>query len=252
MDNGAANSRTTWYERGYYPMALETGLPAPGTSFISEQDPGHQFVMPPSYCENDAVLIDATDPKASLTPSTPAPYSRLSFLTASGHGPVTNQCVVNHSDGTSETNSFISPDWYDDLPPAFTAQGCVSVSTKLLSALNSNSPRLFAVDLSLTNSKSAITNLWLSFGGGGNDSHAIIFALSGTTDSPPVQIPTLSIAHGPDGALIIRSSSSGLLQSTLALKGVDTIWRDEREIFQIITLAPALNEPARFYRVVAQ
>lgn len=55
MENGAANTRFTWYEKGYYSLAPLTGLPPAGSTLTSQADATHRFLMPPSYyqCKRD-------------------------------------------------------------------------------------------------------------------------------------------------------------------------------------------------------
>ncbi|HWY78189.1 MAG TPA: glycoside hydrolase family 76 protein, partial [Verrucomicrobiae bacterium] len=109
----------------------------------------------------------------------PVPCNALSFLTASGNGPVTSKCVIDHSDGTSETNFITSPDWFNNFPAAFVAGGRVSLSTKTIDSLNSSNPRLYAVDVTLANTASPVTSIAVTFQTGGAGANAAIFAVSG-------------------------------------------------------------------------
>jgi hypothetical protein len=249
MANGTENIRHTWYEQGYYPVAPQTGLPSAGSTLTSQTAFDHEFLLPPSYTNNNAALVDAVSTVAFLTPVSPASFSALSFLTAAGNGPATLRCIVNHTDGTSETNSFIAPDWFDSSPPAFTANGRVSISTKLVDAVNAGNPRLFAMDVPLTNTASPVTNLVLTFLGNGN-AHAVVLAVSGAVGASPR--PILSIAPGAGGNWIIHSTLPGRLQSTTALEGANTVWHDEGPIAATVTNTPSATEPSKFYRVRAQ
>jgi hypothetical protein len=252
MDNGTANARTTWYEQGYYPLALTSGLPAPGSLLTNQISPDHCYRLPPSYLENNAALIDAIVSSNSLTPLTASRFSALSFLTASGHGPVTNLCLINHADGTSQTNTVISPDWYDPAPAAFSAGGRVSVSTKIVDSLNQEFPKLFSADLIVMNRLSEITNIVLQFVAGPNDSHTVVFAVSGAVESvPPVFRPKLAIEISGSGSISLASTAPGLLQSASTLSGTNTIWRNEGPISQVMTIPRSQLEPIRFYRVLA-
>jgi hypothetical protein len=250
MDNGTANTRCTWYEKGYYSPAPQTGLPEPGSLVTSDVDASHHFLMPPSYTNANAVLIDSVCSKSVLTLLTPASYSALSFLTASGHGPVTNRCVVSHSDGSSETNTFVSPDWLDNnSPAALRSHGRVSLNTKLTDYVNSDRPRLYAVDVPITNSNKPIAKITLSFGGAGPDAHAVIFAVSGNASTSAPTRPVLVIESSPAGKLIIRSTQPGRLQSCSALPCAAAAWKDEGPIDQNVTVAPPAAK-TRFYRVM--
>lgn len=252
MDNGTANTRFTWFEKGYYPASPETGLPGAGSVITSESEPDHHFVLPASYTDKNAVMIDAICGDVALTLLTPTACSALSFLTASGHGPVTNQCVIGHSDGRFETNSFVSPDWLGTTPAAFTAHGRVSVSTKLADQINAESPRLYAVDLAVLYTNSPVSRIVLSLLGAGVDAHAVVLAVGGTASDTLAARASLSIVANSDGHLTVRSTRSGKLQSRLSLVGPATLWKDEGPIQQNLTLSPVPGEPARFYRLVSQ
>jgi len=174
----------------------------------------------------------------------------LSFLTASGHGPVTTRCIVEHQDGTSETNLFVSLDWLADEPCAYEANGRVKLSRRLIDTLSR--PRLFSADISLANQESAVTNLTLNFVAGGLNSHAVIFAVSGLDVlTPPVAAAKLLISPTQGGGWIIRSTVPGRLQSTERLEVNGTIWREEGRITTSLGINPLPTETIRFYRVVS-
>ncbi|HXC37107.1 MAG TPA: hypothetical protein VNV43_14610, partial [Candidatus Acidoferrales bacterium] len=59
MDNGTTNTSTTWYEEGYNVTNPASGLPHPGTTFISSSSPNHQYTMPLSYTANNALMLDS-------------------------------------------------------------------------------------------------------------------------------------------------------------------------------------------------
>jgi len=253
MDLGSANAQTTWYERGYYPVAPATGLPQAGSFLTNANDSSHWYVMPANYSNNNAVLLDAEFGSATLSPVSPAAWSVLSFLGASAHGAVTNRCVLYHTDGTSETNSFIMPDWLDTMTqPAFTANGRINTNRRMVDNLNTGSPRLFGMDVIVTRTNSAVTNMVLTFlNGTSSSAHEVIFAVSGSTSSS-IARPTLTISPGSGGSLVLRSSGTGQLQSTFALSGAGTVWQSEGAISGTRTITPAAGEPRKFYRVLAQ
>ena len=86
-------------------------------------------------------------PTATLTPMLSAAYANLSFLIAGGNGPITVGCVVRHANGSSDSNSFVVPDWVGKSPVAFFANGRVSVTSKTVTSVNANNPRLYAADV---------------------------------------------------------------------------------------------------------
>jgi predicted alpha-1,6-mannanase (GH76 family) len=179
MEGGIGNTQRTWYAAGYVASAPTTGLPAAGSTITSASASDHVFTLPPSYSADNAAFLSAAVPSVNLTPVTPVACSELSFLTAAGYGPVTNGCVIHHMDGTAETNSFISPDWFNNFPEAIDANGRVNVSSRVADSLNSGNPRVYAVDVPLANVASPVTAISLTFQGGGANADSVIFAVSG-------------------------------------------------------------------------
>ena len=250
MESGTVNLRFTWYEQGYNPLAVQTGLPAPGSLLTSETDPTHVFVMPPSYTTSNAVLLDTVCTNSSLTFLKPSCYSAISFLTASGRGPITNRCVFLHSDGTGETNRFVSPDWMGASAAALVAHGRVSISTKLMDQVNAESPRLYAVDVLLTNQSAPVAGILLSPITPPTDWHSIVLAVSGLVpDSTAIVKPSLLITRNADGTLLVRSTHTGRLQSCTSL-APGAAWRTEGSIPSTGAVSIARDANARFYRVV--
>jgi len=252
MDDGSANAGHTFYEQGYYSPAPVTGLPAAGTTITSVTAPDHKYTLPPSYTAPNGILIDGGNPTASITPALPARFARLSFLTSAGNGPVTNRCIVQHRDGSSETNRFVSPDWFDTAPPALSVHGRVRLNHKLVDSLDANGPSLFSADVSLANTTSPVTNLVVNYAGSPLNSHAVIFAVSGTdVSAPPVVAAKLSVSGSPDMGWMIHATAPGRLQSTTALEGNRTVWKDEGQIFSTFKISSGPGDPAKFYRLVS-
>jgi hypothetical protein len=251
MDNGTANVGRTWYERGYYPVASSTGVPAPGSLLTNAVAPDHVFVMPPSYNTNNALMLDTVLQNGTLTPIAPTTCSALSFLCASGHGPVTNQCVVQHANGVSGSNNLIIVDWFDSSPAAFVANGDVNLNNRMVDSIGANNTKLFSIDIAVANTTSPVTNLLITFNGGPPNSHSIIFALSGLAPQGTGVRPILSISRLPAGNLRISTSHAGQLQSTTALN-TNTVWQNEGIISSTIDVSPSVGISAKFYRVIAQ
>lgn len=255
MDDGTANVGNTWYEQGYYPPQPGTGLPPAGSEVTSVSAPDHRYILAPSYAANNVVLLDLANPGAGITLSTPTAYTALSFLTSAGHGPVTNRCIVNYADGSSQTNNIVSPDWFDAGAMALCGNGRVKLGKRLVDTSLSDYPRLYSVDLALENALSPVTNLSFRFVGGPLYSHAAIFAVSGapvSTPPPALRPATLSIEPIAAGGWTLSSTVPGQLQSTTALAGKDTLWQDEGTISSTRTIHPAAEQPTKFYRVISQ
>jgi hypothetical protein len=252
MEGGLFNSSRTWYERGYYPLNPETGLPTAGSVLTSTAAPDHRFLLPPDYQTNNVAMFDGDFPTASITPLNPSAYSALSFLCAAGHGPVTNQCVISHANGSAETNLFVIPNWFDSSAAAFVSSGDLDLSIRAADSVGANNPRLYAVDIPLANASSPVTNVTFNFTGGSANSHAAVFAMSGLANQTSGSRPALSISTASGGSVQITTTRPGLLQSTTALKGTNTIWQDEGIISSTLIIAPTPGASGKFYRILAQ
>ncbi|HXU76211.1 MAG TPA: glycoside hydrolase family 76 protein, partial [Methylomirabilota bacterium] len=124
-------------------------------------------------------FVSSNSPTVAVTPTTPAAYPALSFLTAAGHGPVTVACTIRHADGSSESKSFSSADWFGKAPIAFISKGRVNLSTRGVDSVNGNNPRLYAADINLNNTSSAVTNISVVWQSGAVNGSAAILAISG-------------------------------------------------------------------------
>ena len=211
MDGGTnftdgPNNLNTWYEQGYYRHRPETGLPPAGSIITSVALPDHHYQMPASYTGNNAVFVDSTFTNANLTLANPATYSALSFLSTCANGRVTNQVVIQHQDGTSETNTFVSQDWFNATPYAFTARGRVDVQKQTLDTVGSDNPRLYEAQFALNNASSAVTNVIVNFLGSQNSGgRMFIFAVSGTGGAVPPIIT--SVSHSTFNTTIFEGSN---------------------------------------------
>jgi hypothetical protein len=184
MDSNT-NILNSWYEQGYYafPEYAQSGLPAAGSTITNPAATDHVYTLPPSYASNNAIYLNPSNTSVGVRFVTPASYSALSFLNASGNGPVTIGVVIYHADGTSETNSFTSLDWFNGASAVVSCSGRVAVDTKQFNNVPvpfvaGGVPRLFANDITLANTVSAVTNIVLT------DTNAsgrtAIFAISGS------------------------------------------------------------------------
>ncbi len=181
MDSGTNNTDSTFYEAGYVPQAPGTGLPLPGSLVTNISATDHIYQMPPSYSANDAVLVNSNLPSSLILLQNPASFSALSFFTSCGNGPATLGCTVEHADGTTESNYFTVPDWFDYSPVALDANGRVYVNSSTVNSVNSGSPRIYSEDISLKDVTSAITGIRLNFifSSNGPSANAAVFGVSG-------------------------------------------------------------------------
>ncbi len=220
MDAGSANTGASWYERGYNTNSIPTnsvttGLPAAGSTLTNVSAPDHRYVLAPSFTTNNALLIDV-DNSGSLQFATPATFSTLSFLTSAGGGATTIAYTVNHQDGTTETGTFVAPDWFGNPNPAFISNGRVDVGSGLLENVNSGDPRLYPADVTLTNTNSPITSVDLSLSDG--TGHAAVFALSGALGNvaPLVSTQPVNVTVVEGSLAQFNATASGTLPFTFA------------------------------------
>ncbi|MGH7940013.1 MAG: LamG-like jellyroll fold domain-containing protein, partial [Limisphaerales bacterium] len=113
MDEATKNYGTTWFQQGYDLSDTTVGLPAPGSTYnYTSNSIEYSYTMAPSYTNDDVVLINSSIGSDTLTLTTPAAYSGISFLGSAAYGPTTNNYAVYHSDGTIETGQVAMPDWF--------------------------------------------------------------------------------------------------------------------------------------------
>jgi hypothetical protein len=186
MDGGTNNTGNTWYEQGYYRDMPASGLPAAGSTLTSAALPDHHYQMPASYTANNAVYVDSTHTNADLQIASPATYSALSFLSSAANGVVTNAVLLYYADHSVESNYFISQDWFNNTPFAFSPKGRMSLDNGTINndpgRTATVNPRLYEAQFALGNVGSPVTNIHLQFLGAANPTagRVVIFAVSGT------------------------------------------------------------------------
>jgi hypothetical protein len=196
MDQGTLNTAASWYEKGYNPAAPATGLPAPSALVTNRAAADHVYKMAADYKTNNAILIDAVATAATITPSAPTTASGLSFLASSGSGAVTVSFTLTHADSTTQAGSFVVPDWFNVSPYAYSSSGRVDVATAALSAVNTENPRLYSIDVAVANTASPVATIELTHVSG--TGHAAILAISSSAgaikpifDLQPVSVNVL-------------------------------------------------------------
>lgn len=190
MDGGTNNTGATWYEQGYYAQFPYSGLPAAGSTITSLAQSDHHYQMPASYTANNAIYVDSAHTNANLTPITSQAASALSFLSATANGNVTNQCIIQYQDGTSETNQFVSNDWFNNNPYAFSSLGRVNLDSHTINNDPGHSttpnPRLYEAQFFLGNFASPVTNVALQFLGAANPTSGRMVVLAVSAATGPV------------------------------------------------------------------
>jgi hypothetical protein len=214
MDNGTANTGTSWYEQGYSTtpyFAAGSGLPGGGSWITTTNDIIYQLAS--SYTNDDVAYVDAST-SDTITLAAPETVWGLSFLCSAGHGPIGVNYQVNHADSTSETGTLTVLDWFNTTAVAFTASGRVDVGNGGIQTFG-NVPVMHWLNISVTNITSPVTSINLSWNGsagnyaGGN---AEVFALSGAYTNQQDSISS-----------IVKNSTGSPLGSgsaTLNFKGI--------------------------------
>ncbi|HZZ70975.1 MAG TPA: PEP-CTERM sorting domain-containing protein [Pirellulales bacterium] len=185
MDDGTGLMGSTFYEQGFNTGSPRTGVAHPGTPFVSANDPNHIFQLASDFTQNDALLLDGTSSgsPATLNLASSAKYSNLSLLVSTGGGTNMFSAVVHYANNTTETfSSLTSPDWFNPGPVAYVTEGRVN-GTGGFDAVNSGNPRLFQVDLALSDSLDNVTSI--DFFNTSGNGHAVVLGVSGVAVPEP-------------------------------------------------------------------
>lgn len=212
LDQGTNKNGNTWYEMGYNTNVVAqnptnqysgplTGLPIHGTTFTAISNANYTFQMAPSYAGNCVIFVghnvSSWSPvlgPGTFTLTTPAAYTALSILSGTGNGANTIGYTVNHADGTSETGTFTSLDWFaaPTADAAWRAGGLIGMNggiNNLSAAGNGRAGTMWKSDITLSDTASPVTSIvfsWLVGSNNGNspwgNGRTFIFAVSGSTD----------------------------------------------------------------------
>ncbi|HWH71208.1 MAG TPA: hypothetical protein VNT26_17610, partial [Candidatus Sulfotelmatobacter sp.] len=182
MDGGWSLDGYTWFEQGFYTPDTTRGLPAAGSTIVSESQPDHSFTLAPSYAANNAVMVNATVTNAIVSFTSPKACAALSFLGSASYGAATLNYTVHHADNTTETGSFVVPDWFDNAAVAYRVGGRVRPTGFDFQIINDgpNKPYLFAADITLANTASPVKSIDLAYASGGR---ACLLGVSGSSGS---------------------------------------------------------------------
>jgi autotransporter-associated beta strand protein len=208
--NGLTEADYTWFEQGYCATNSTAGLPAAGATITSVSQSDHSFTLPPSYTNNNVVLIETDAPNAAISlPAVPVPCTGLSFLCNAGNAgsnPVNVNYTVQHADGTTETGSLAIPDWFASAPTG--ANEVLGVGARVdalgvafqypanTSPNTGNAPYLWSMDIAITNTTSAVTNVALTYVSGGEV--ATFMAVSSQTTSGGAFTPVAMGGYNAD------------------------------------------------------
>src|SRR6185436_4168824 len=195
---GPNQTGATWYERGYNPANLTSGIPAAG-SLVTNAGGNHVFRMPADYHINNVVFLGHQNGNrttisgpATLTISNPGAFTSLSFLTSAGGAgatPIQIGYTIHYSDETTEAGTFGSPDWFNGAVNIFNAAGRVTTAGGFQNVGGNPAGAVFGADIFLGNPVANVTSIDLYFAGAGspanlyNNGRAVVFAVSGAKDN---------------------------------------------------------------------
>jgi hypothetical protein len=228
MDNSTNNNANTWYERGWNPLAPNSGLPPAGSVITSTNLPDHHYQLAASYTGPNSVYADSNNPVANIVFATPTNYSAVSFLSANANQGIQIQVILNHAGAPSETNVFNSKDWFNNAPAAFTASGrCSSDNRSVNNWLpGSSNPRLYEAQFALADTVHNVTGatlIWTTNNGTGGASGAnsrfYVLAVSGTLGAvaplislQPTNITTFEGSNVVDAVVISGNGANTTYQ----------------------------------------
>ncbi|HEY7120355.1 MAG TPA: hypothetical protein VH475_27450 [Tepidisphaeraceae bacterium] len=204
MDGGISKDGATWYQQGLNTAAPTTGLP--GGVVVSTANPDRSYALQP-FTGNNIRMLDSAAPTGTLTLVTPATYTYLSILTASGNGTGAVNVTVHFADAFPDASQTItSPDWFFVDPRAVTANGRVEPLTGNFTDVNGDNPRLYDELISLAfpgPGAHPVSSIDLAWTGAGPDTHTAIFAVSGAGVPEPATGTFAGLAAAV-GLLVVR------------------------------------------------
>jgi hypothetical protein len=225
IDNGTNNTANTWFEQGYDLANPLNGLPPHGTSFVSQDNANFSFQMAPSYTAPNGILIDSSITTGTFTLVNPAAYTTLSFLGMGGNGGDQMTATVHHQDGTTETGSFGTPDWFgNNTGIAWIAGGRCNSTVNLTTETDGQNPRIYHREITLTDTASPVTNIVLTYVSGNGGSHSDVMAVSGALTGGSGAVVPITVT-GYDYDFIVESNApqNGRILSQTVVNGTN-VW----------------------------
>jgi len=216
MDAGTNNTANAWSERGFFADDPSAGIPTAGSIITDASFSDHTWKFAPSYATNDAIMLDASGFSGlyTWTLTTPTAYTAISFLTSGGNGGCVFRWTAHHSDGTTETGTTASADWFGGSNPAVTANVRVDVQSYSENNYNSSNPRLYAKDATLTKT-SPVTSIDLQYVSSASGAHTCIMAISGQTTSGGTYSPISGTGYNAD--IVVEAAAGPLTSGAMPL-----------------------------------
>jgi hypothetical protein len=190
-----------------------------GSSYSAAGLPSTEYAFQSATATYNTAYVDSNITTQTLTFSSPAAYSTLSFLGESGSSNLQVEInYVNPALNPSAPISVFLPGWFNSGNVAYEPDGRVFTSASSDGTPftnfdngqtgNPNGDQLYEADITLPDQTDAIQSVTLESNGGGR---AYIYALSGQAVPEPASVGILGIAAGMLMKRRRRSNSSGRL-----------------------------------------
>jgi hypothetical protein len=232
MDGGTNKTGNTFYEVGYNPAAPLTGLPAHG-SVVTNAAGDHAYLMPPDYHVNDAIMVGHNNggktplmPNGTLTLTTPTTFAGLSFLTASGNGPVTVGYVIHYADTSTDSGTFSAVDWFGGGTLVKDLSGRVSLGggVQNVNVGDTNVPAIWSADVPANSAQNVVSVDFYYVSSGGtpntnNSGRAVVFAISGATSANPTLFTNTLAVSGFNQSIVVPADGPQTTGTGIASAG---------------------------------
>src|SRR6185312_16247878 len=245
-----------WYEQGFGgSVAAGTGLPASGSTFVSQSNPAVSFQMQ-TYDQDNVLLLNSIGSSAPLQFVQPGHYQSLNVLASGAYGGANVNVTLDFADGSSTTFPIFVPDWLVTAPAAFNAGGRVLRSSGASPAVYHTAPLLFEFDHTFQPSDEAkildaVTFTVVAQGSFTNGNIVGIFALSGqSVQIQPQQSYPNPLSVTGNSTIDVRNSLSASMGSLTISSGSLALTGDNGATAQFgsvtisggdATLMPAAN-----------
>ena len=237
IDEGTNNYNATLFEQGFDTANPGNGLPPHGTTFTSLDNTNFSFQMAPSYTAPNGILIDAFVTNGTFTLVTPQKYTKLSVLGLGGNGGDQMTAVVHHQDGTTETGTVATADWFGG-----TTGIAVIMGGRITQVYNLNpevdgasgdglgNPRVYHREITLTDTTSPVTSVELEYLSGSSGSHSDVMALSGAVTGGTGAVAPITVT-GYDYDFVVESNApmNGRIVSQTVVGGTN-VWATDQSM----------------------
>jgi hypothetical protein len=194
MDGGTGLGGDTYIQKGFNPSAPQNGLTSGVQTSLA--DPSTLLLLQPFTANNVLMVNNSNLPSGTLTLTTPAKYSALTFFAATGSGNLTLNYVLHFADGSSASGTFLAPDWFFNSPIAVSSNptGVGDARYNVLGGFFDGPdvqgyPAIYQLNIGAIPSSSALTSIDLSFNSG--STNTAVWGVSGTLVPEPASLTLL-------------------------------------------------------------